>query len=241
MNVNKKSMEQKEGDTPKPYSAYTIFWRLERKYILQEAGCIGKGIKECYDPNHHDPLEHPRPEKYADLILPPFWYSSAHRKECERKRKHRKQEGSIGKNDLTAMIAKSWREVDTDVRNYVSKLATAEKRKYEAIRKSAVQTEPKSPPALPELTSISPPPVVWPRSLGSEGRHLEARQISMGSGEFFCEPPAVNFTAVFDIPSTVGKVEEVNSATLSDGDLSLFDCSSLEHDDFLFNFWNESL
>ncbi|KAL3780597.1 hypothetical protein ACHAWO_010256 [Cyclotella atomus] len=210
------SMKRKGDEIPKPYSAYTIFWRLERMFILQEAGCIGDEIKACYDPNHHDPLEHPRPEKYTNLILPPYWYSSAHRKEDEKKRKHRKQDGSIDKNDLTAMISKSWREVDADVRNYVSKLAMAEKKKYAALRKSTTQTEPN--------TSIAPP-VIGPRSRVSSGRHSEARHISMDS------------TVSFNIPSHVGNSagEEVD-LSLSDVDLSLFDSNSLEHDDFQFNF-----
>ncbi|KAL3786782.1 hypothetical protein ACHAWO_002418 [Cyclotella atomus] len=121
-----------DGDEiPKPYSAYTIFWRLERMYILQQA------------------------EKYSNLILPPYWYSSAHRKEDEKKRKHRKLDGSIDKNDLTAMIAKSWREVDINVRTYVSKLAAAEKRKYAAI-KSTTQTEPKAQPQITSVATIPP-------------------------------------------------------------------------------------
>jgi hypothetical protein len=111
-------------------------------YILQQEGCIGKEIKTYYDPNHHDPLEHPRPAKYASLLLPPYWYSSAQRNKQEKRRKHRKQDGSIDKNDLTAMIAKNWREVDTDVRNYVSKLASAEKAKY----KTLMRTKPKEGP-----------------------------------------------------------------------------------------------
>jgi hypothetical protein len=211
-------MKRKGDEIPKPYSAYTIFWRLERMFILQEAGCIGDEIKSCYDPNHHDPLEHPRPEKYTNLILPPYWYSSAHRKEDEKKRKHRKQDGSIDKNDLTAMISKSWREVDADVRNYVSKLARAEKMKHAALRKSTTQKE--------QLTSMETP-VILPRSQVSSGRHSEeARHISMDS---------------FNIPSHVGNSAEEVNLSLSDADLSLFDSESLESDGFQLNFKNRDL
>lgn len=183
-------MKRKGSEIPKPYTAYTIFWRLERMYILHEAGCIDE-IKACFDPNHYDPLEHPRPEKYANLILPPYWYSSAHRYEHEKKRKHRKQDRSIDKNDLTAMIAKSWREVDPIVRNYVSKLAMAEKEKYTAPRESGTQSKSKSQPQLASS------PVISSKSI---------------------------------VPVILGP--------LRDADLSLFDSSTLEDDDFQFNFSN---
>jgi hypothetical protein len=225
------SMKQKGDVIPKPYSAYTIFWRLERMYILQQAGYIGDEIKACYDPNHHDPLEHPRPEKYSNLILPPYWYSSAHRKEDEKKRKHRKRDGSIDKNDLTAMIAKSWREVDINVRTYVSKLAAAEKRKYAAI-KSTTQTEPK---AQPQITSVA---TISPRSLVSAGRHSEACHISDSRNSEFFDQTAASHAISFNIPSHVVRGEEVNLGSLSDADLSLFDSSSFEHDDFQFDFSN---
>jgi hypothetical protein len=57
--------------TPKPYTAYTIFWRLERLWIIREREC--KDAKKTYasfNPYHFDPLEleFPRPAKYKDLI-----------------------------------------------------------------------------------------------------------------------------------------------------------------------------
>eukprot|EP00956_Cyclotella_meneghiniana_P027519 scaffold61817_cov89-Cyclotella_meneghiniana.AAC.2 len=114
-------------DLPKPYSAYTIFFRLERMYIHQQNGYIDNEIRAAYDPDHYDPVEHPRPSKYAKLVLPPYWYSSIHRKEYEKKRVHRKQEGSMSKSELTAMISKRWREVDIETSQYCKKLSNAEK------------------------------------------------------------------------------------------------------------------
>lgn len=96
-------------------------------YIHQENGYIDDEIKAVYDPDHYDPVEHPRPAKYAKLVLPPYWYSSIHRKEYEKKRVHRKQEGSMSKSELTSIISKRWREVDIETSRYCKKLSNAEK------------------------------------------------------------------------------------------------------------------
>jgi hypothetical protein len=105
--------------------------------ILQEKGVIDDKTKATFDPNHYDPLEHPIPLKYKGVTLPPYWYSSLHQKELEKKRSHRKQEGSISKSDLTSMISKGWREIDPDTKQYCKNLAEAEKLK----RKQAVKSE----------------------------------------------------------------------------------------------------
>ena len=47
----------------KPYTEYTIFFRLERACILQSSGIIDEEVVALLDPNHHDPLEFPRPDK----------------------------------------------------------------------------------------------------------------------------------------------------------------------------------
>ena len=47
----------------KPYTEYTIFFRLERTYILQSSGIIDEEVVASLDPNHRDPLEFPRPDK----------------------------------------------------------------------------------------------------------------------------------------------------------------------------------
>ncbi|KAL3779314.1 hypothetical protein HJC23_013764 [Cyclotella cryptica] len=130
-----KATKSRNDGTPKPYSAYTIYFRLERIRILHENGVTDNEIKASCDPGHFDPLEHPRPIKYRDITLPPYWYSSVHRKEVEKKRKHRKQEGRFSKTILTAMISGSWREVDPEVRQYCNKLANAEKQKYNDSQK----------------------------------------------------------------------------------------------------------
>jgi hypothetical protein len=128
--------KSKESKIPRPYTAYTIYWRLERMRILQEKGVIDDKTKASFDPNHYDPLEHPIPSKYKGVTLPPYWYSSLHQKELEKKRKHRKQEGSISKSALTAMISKGWSEIDPETKQYCKKLSEAEKLKRKQALKS---------------------------------------------------------------------------------------------------------
>ena len=110
-------------------------------YILQTAGHTDEETQTNYDPHHYDELEFPRPAKYEDLMLPPYWYSSVHRKNFEKKRKHRKKQGSINKSDLTAMISKSWREADPTIRKYCTKLANAEKMKRKRLEEDQNQAE----------------------------------------------------------------------------------------------------
>ena len=254
---------------PKPYTAYTIFWRLERIYILQEAGYVDVEIKASFDPSHHDPLEHPRPSKYADTILPPYWYSSAQRTETEKRRKHRKQEGSISKNELTALISKSWREIDPEVKHYVSKLARAEKMKYTELRKASASLElssRSSSPPLPDILPASlmnpqpkqqsllkssmpapPVPAPWTVSLVNPPKHKQPE-------EEMC-PPRLNYYKNRPVSMDSGLLsdEEVASTqmensldgastmgTVSDVDLSLFDSTSLADDDFQFNFHEDT-
>ena len=110
-------------------------------YILQSAGYIDEEIRTSYDPNHYDELECPRPVKYENLMLPPYWYSSVHRKKFEKERKHRKIQGSISKADLTAMISKSWREIDPTIHEYCKRLANAEKMKRKRLKENKDQAE----------------------------------------------------------------------------------------------------
>ena len=128
--------------------------------IIQSSGYIDDETKTGFDPNHHDPLEHPRPANYANLTLPPFWYSSVHHKDFEKKRKHRKQEGSISKTDLTTMISKSWRKIDPEVLAYCEKLhklekSTAAKREVASKNSEVAQSEESTPESS----------VVWPASM----------------------------------------------------------------------------
>ena len=128
---------------PKPYTEYTIFFRLEQTYIIQTT--TGQVDEEVLDalklhPNHHDPLEHPRPTKYRDIQMMPYWYSSAHKAAYEKKRKHRKRPGRMNLKTLSKAVSIAWKNASKEVVEYCRKLAAAEQEKYhtamELIKKS---------------------------------------------------------------------------------------------------------
>ena len=86
----------------RPYSDYNVFYRLERMRILQSSGTkIDDATAATLTPaDHCDPFEHPRPQKYVDIRLPPYWYSSYINGKAENvgggpKRKHRKCPGRL--------------------------------------------------------------------------------------------------------------------------------------------------
>lgn len=118
---------------PKPYTEYTIFFRLEQTYIIQTT--TGQVDEEVLDalklhPNHHDPLEHPRPTKYRDIQMTPYWYSSAHKAAYEKKRKHRKRPGRMDLKTLSKAVSVAWKNASKEVVEYCRKLAAAEQDKY---------------------------------------------------------------------------------------------------------------
>jgi hypothetical protein len=115
---------------PKPYTKYTIFFRLERTYIAHSSGSVDDEDIASLDPNHYDPVEFPRPAKYAALALPPYWYSSSHSVAATKKRIHRKREGRIGLATLSKSISAAWRSADQTVIRYCTKLAQSELKKY---------------------------------------------------------------------------------------------------------------
>ena len=157
--LNTKSKQQTK--IPKPYTAYMIYWRLERLWILQEKGYSNpEDVKTSFNQHHSDPLElqYPRPSKYKDIALPPYWYSSVHQQIREKHRKHRKQEGSISKSELTTLISKSWHHVEPEIYQYCTQLAEAEKQRREKLAAVSQQPAMKAQPT-PHL------PVLWSSSL----------------------------------------------------------------------------
>jgi len=123
----------------KPYTEYTIFFKLEQAYLTQTEGGSGiaEEVRESLIPGHHDPLEWPRPKRYQDIIMAPYWYSSLHKAEIEKKRKHRKLPGRISLSELSKTISANWRKADNDVIEYCRKLAAAEQEKHNALVKRA--------------------------------------------------------------------------------------------------------
>ena len=119
---------------PKPYTDYTIFFRLEQSRIIQSStGVIDDDILASLDPEHHDELDFPRPSKYADTVLRPYWYSSAHKASVDKKRKHRRRKGRMDLKTLSKAVSAAWKTADPEVIEYCNKLAKAEAEKYQEI------------------------------------------------------------------------------------------------------------
>jgi len=107
-----------------PYTSYNVFFRLEHAYILQSTeGAVDEEILSSLDPHHSDPVEFPRPAKYAHLVLPPYWYSSLHSDAVEKKRRHRKRHGRLDMVTLSKTISESWKVADKGELDYCIKLA----------------------------------------------------------------------------------------------------------------------
>ena len=122
---------------PRPYTEYTMFYQLEREYILhrilttdheQALQNPGDGCTETQLPAlfQNDPL---MPARYCSLPLRADWYISGKSKKPT-KRKHRKSHGKIGFLELTRMIAARWAKVDDETRKYCKMMAAMELVKY---------------------------------------------------------------------------------------------------------------
>ena len=140
----KKAHPKKDKDEiPKPYTEYTMFFKLEQALFTQEDGEVGEEIVNSLDWNHQDELEFPRPERYQDIIMAPYWYSSQHKKEIEKKRKHRKRAGRMNLTELSKSISVNWRNASDEAVAYCKKLAMAEKLKYGMIMELAMKEKKK--------------------------------------------------------------------------------------------------
>lgn len=117
---------------PRPYTEYTMFYQLEREFVLRKVLCTEEEQKEKAAENgevplfQNDPL---MPERYRDLPLRADWYISGKSKKPS-KRKHRKSHGKIGFLELTRMIAARWAKVDDETKKYCKMMAAMELVKY---------------------------------------------------------------------------------------------------------------
>lgn len=115
------------------YTEYTMFYQLEREFVLRKVLCSEEEQKKEKDAEtgeaalfRNDPL---MPERYRDLPLRADWYISGKSKKPS-KRKHRKSHGKIGFLELTRMIAARWAKVDDETKKYCNMMAAMELVKY---------------------------------------------------------------------------------------------------------------
>jgi len=77
----------------RPYTAYNIFFQLEREFILQCILGVSPSVDTVFDSDVDDAIP-TLPEKYQDIILSDDWYIPG--KAQRKKRIHRKSHGKIG-------------------------------------------------------------------------------------------------------------------------------------------------
>lgn len=129
---------------PRPYTEYTMFYQLEREFIIhrilatdEERTALNDDEDNAFSPGsigsagsvalfENDPL---MPARYRSLPLRADWYISGKTKKPT-KRKHRKSHGKIGFLELTRMIAARWAQVDDETRKYCKMMAAMELVKY---------------------------------------------------------------------------------------------------------------
>lgn len=99
----------------RPFTAYHIFFQLERNYILQSNGSF-PDLPRDVDDNASE-----RPRKYRGVIMRRNWFIAGSR--CKKKRKDHKIHGVISFLDLTRTIAKNWRQADEETKTYCKNLA----------------------------------------------------------------------------------------------------------------------
>ena len=76
----------------RPYTAYNVFFQLEREFILQCILDVTPSVDTVFDQAADDVLPM-LPQKYQEIVLSNDWYIPG--KAQRKKRKHRKSHGKI--------------------------------------------------------------------------------------------------------------------------------------------------
>ena len=118
----------KDMKKPKrPLTAFQIYLAIESEYIVQSIP------GEDADKSIHDGkvyLDYV-PERYRQIKLSPEWYFGPGKR--RKKRKHRKQHGKVGFQELTRIISSRWAKLDEtnpDIKVFVQKIAERELMEY---------------------------------------------------------------------------------------------------------------
>ncbi|KAL7530383.1 hypothetical protein ACHAXR_003459, partial [Thalassiosira sp. AJA248-18] len=173
------------------YLQYSIFFQLERAYILQVLLHVQPDLDpvESFHPSQttYAGLP-PLPCRYASLNLSYDWHLPG--KEQRRKRRHRKSHGAIGSHELTTRIANAWRNVDEDIRQFCSRVCRMGLRKYNDEMKEWKETHGKndsSETMTVDMTTSTRAPVAIsnkksktkdPEEVATSSRHTKTLQES---------------------------------------------------------------
>jgi len=108
----------------RPLTAYHIFFQIEREYIIQTMDGDVADQSTMENKILHDDV----PQRYKNIKLLPDWYAGPGKR--TEKRKHRKQHGKIGFLELSRTIAERWKQVDSETKSFVQKIAKSELDEY---------------------------------------------------------------------------------------------------------------
>ncbi|KAL3805892.1 hypothetical protein HJC23_007853 [Cyclotella cryptica] len=110
--------KHKPSAEPRPYTAYNVFFQLEREYILQKTLQVFPTLElsETFHLNSEMYKGPPLPSRYSELILHREWHVSG--KGRRNKRSHRASHGKIGFKELSKQIAKSWASADSETKQF---------------------------------------------------------------------------------------------------------------------------
>ncbi|KAL7461229.1 hypothetical protein ACHAXS_001655 [Conticribra weissflogii] len=206
----------KDGQLPKPYTQYTIFFRLERMRLLYEAGFVDDEIRATLRPGHFDKIEHPRPARYRDVEMPPFWYSSFAKHEQDGKRKHSKKDCRFPLKELSQKISANWKEMDEETAAYTKRLADWEQAKYLALLGDEfLKTEEAADNESEETTSAERSRDVKNSEAAMQGQSIDNEMdIRQFQEIFFPDEPQEFSDAELDVPT---KSASIPSPPVSEG------------------------
>ena len=84
----------------RPYTAYNIFFQLEREFILQSILHVTPSVDTLFDQAADDVIPM-LPQKYQEIVLSDDWYIPG--KGQRKKRKHRKSHGKISFSEVSVV------------------------------------------------------------------------------------------------------------------------------------------
>jgi len=126
----------------RPYTAYNIFFQLEREFILQSILDVTPSVDNAFDQVVDDviPL---LPQKYREVVLSDDWYIPG--KAQRKKRKHRKSHGKISFSDLSKNVAAAWHDADDEVKLFCAQVSDYLMQEYKKAiyrqRKDGINTK----------------------------------------------------------------------------------------------------
>ncbi len=140
MALDKQNLHEQDQERPcRPFTAYNIFFHLEKERVLQEQGRGYAAKIKAIDPSDRD-LDMGaalRPTKYQQLVLPVEWYVPDPGKKCRLATKKNRDppHGIFTFVELTKMISSEWKVIDEETKTYCTNLADEQLQLYNADMK----------------------------------------------------------------------------------------------------------